>query len=105
MQVSAVIPNYNGLALLKNNLPVIVKELQGSEVIVVDDGFSTAVNLGIKAASNELVLLINTDVVPTKDFLKYLLPHFENPKIFAVGCLDKSIEGDQVTLRGRGTGK
>lgn len=68
-------------------------------------GFSSTVNKGVKEASGEIVVLLNTDVVPEKDFLDPLIIHFKDPKIFAVGCMDKSIEGSNIVLRGRGIGK
>lgn len=38
--------------------------------------------------------------------MKPLLTHFEeDEKVFAVGCLDKSIEGEKTVLRGRGLGE
>lgn len=128
--VSIIIPNYNGEELLKKNLPKVFEALQESaEIIVVDDGsedesvnflksqkvrvlrnsknlgFSSTVNKGIKAARGNIVILLNTDVNPQKDFLNYLLPHFKDPNVFAVGCLDKSYEKGKVVLRGRGIGK
>ena len=51
-----------------------------------------------------LYILFNTDVYPDKDFLTPLLSHFKDEKVFAVGCMDKSIEGKDVVLRGRGIG-
>lgn len=68
-------------------------------------GFSSNVNKGVAAASGEVVVLLNTDVIPEKGFLQPLLTHFSDPSIFAVGCMDKSKEGDTVVLRGRGLGK
>lgn len=131
MKVTVVIPNYNGRHLLQKNLPNITVIKGISEVVVVDDGsndgsvdfikknfplikliekvfndgFATAVNLGVKAASGDVVILLNTDVVPKKDFLLYLLPHFKDPRIFAVGCHDESVEGRKRIARGRGIGK
>jgi GT2 family glycosyltransferase len=149
MDISVVIPNYNGKDLLAKNLPEVIialKDYQGGkkEIIIVDDastdnsveylsnlkssfdpelrtegqisnlklikneknlGFSLTVNKGVEEANGEVVVLLNTDVCPEKDFLLPLLRHFENPKTFAVGCLDKSIEGEEIVLRGRGLGR
>jgi len=48
--------------------------------------FAAACNSGVKAASGKVVVLINNDVVPDKNFLKPLLAHFLDPQVFAVGC-------------------
>lgn len=129
MKVSIVIPNYNGQELLKKNLPKVMVSSGNAEIIVVDDyssdnsleilkefpvtvirneknlGFSKTVNRGVKESSGEIVVLLNTDVVPEKDFLEPLIAHFKDEKVFAVGCMDKSIEGAKTVLRGRGLGK
>jgi GT2 family glycosyltransferase len=49
-------------------------------------GFATACNQGVEKAKGKAVVLLNNDVVPRKDFLKPLLPHFRNKDIFAVSC-------------------
>lgn len=130
MNVSIVIPNYNGEQVLKETLPVVIKNSANCEIIVVDDGstdksvdyiktsypqvklitkkqnsgFSPTVNLGVKKAKGDLIVLFNHDVYPKKGWLKPLLPHFKNPKVFAVGCLEESLEKNQVILKGRGVG-
>ncbi len=130
--ISVVIPNWNGARLLEKNLPKVRSAVGSSaEIIVVDDGstddsdeilrrqfpeikrihisrhrgFASSVNMGVAEAVGDIVVLINTDVIPQKDFLKPLLVHFRNERVFAVGCMDKSIEGDTVVLRGRGEAK
>ena len=132
MTVSVVIPNYNGFKLLKQNLPKVLARAPQAEIIVVDDGstdesvvflkgnfprikliekvhnhgFATSVNLGVRAAYGDIVFLLNSDAVPQKGFLPPLLAQFkEREDLFAVGCLDQSIEGEKVTERGRGVGR
>ena len=67
-------------------------------------GFSSTVNKGVKESMGEIVVLLNTDIRPEKDFLEPLIKHFSDPFIFAVGCMDKSIENGKTILRGRGIG-
>ncbi len=88
-------------------LESLTKEYRNLKVIANDKnlGFSPTVNKGVRAAEGEIVILLNTDVYPEAGFLDSLLPHFEDEKVFAVGCLDKSIEGDKTILRGRGLGE
>lgn len=144
MNISFVIPNYNGEKLLQKNLPKLVDILKiyksgKVEVIVPDDsskdnslkflkefiannkssvailviennsgknkGFSANVNKGVAAAKGEIVVLFNTDITPRKDFLEPLLQHFKNEDVFAVGCMDESIENGRSVLRGRGIGR
>lgn len=131
MKVTAVVPNYNGLHLLKKNLAILVRIFGKAGVVVVDDGskdgsvdwlkshhpslkvvekvtnsgFATSVNLGVKAAEGDIVVLLNTDVIPKPDFLDSLIPHFKDEKVFAVGCLDESVERTKLVQRGRGVGK
>lgn len=144
MNLSVIIPNYNGQDLLEKNLSKVFDTISSYkdgkvEVIILDDcstdnsenvlenlipkfkslfshievkviknekniGFSPTINKGVKNASGDILILLNTDVAPEKDFLKPLLGHFQNEKVFAVGCMDKSIEGSKVVLRGRGIG-
>lgn len=130
-KVSIIIPNRNGAELLKKNLPSVIAAAKDAEVIVVDDastdaslellvkkfpsvkvikkahsdGFASTVNTGVSEASGEIVVLLNTDVRPEEGFLAPLVKHFDNPSVFAVGCLEKSIEGDHTVLRGRGEAK
>lgn len=68
-------------------------------------GFASTVDRGVRAAKGEIVVLLNTDVCPEKGFLEAVLPHFKDPKVFAVGMMDKSIEDGNIVRRGRGVGK
>lgn len=126
--ISIIIPNWNGKNLLQKHLPAVIKAAKDHEIIVVDDastddsvdfianhyphvrlikkkshdGFSSTVNVGVTHALGDIVVLLNSDVEPEEHFLEYLLPHFSDSSVFAVGCMDKSVEGDQIILRGRG---
>lgn len=68
-------------------------------------GFSSTVNKGVREAKGEIIVLLNTDVIPERGFLTPLLVHFNDDEVFAVGCMDKSIEDGKVILRGRGVGR
>lgn len=56
-------------------------------------GFSAAVNTGVRATKGNLILLLNTDVIPEKNFLESILPHFNNPKVFAVSAHEAGYGG------------
>ncbi len=143
MNISIIIPNYNGEKILNKNLPHVlaaVKHHKGKvEIIIPNDpstdkskeviasfidslkdtgivgktvdnfkkeesGFSKNVNRGVAMATGDILVLLNNDVRPHKDFLEPLLAHFEDEKVFAVGCMDESIEEGKTVLRGRGVG-
>jgi GT2 family glycosyltransferase len=143
MNISIIIPNFNGEKILIKNLPNIIEVLEdynnGSiELIISDDnssdksleilerikeqhkdsklkikivvseinkGFSSNVNRGVEKASGDILVLLNTDVTPSKNFLEPLLRHFSDGKVFAVGCMDESVEGEKIIFRGRGIGE
>lgn len=114
MKTSVVIPNYNGAELLKKNLPKVLEigadeiivvddaSTDGSLGVIEDIkekkaikgiklikhkknlGFARSVNEGVVASRGDVVILLNTDVAPQKDLLRYVLPHFKNPEVFAV---------------------
>ena len=46
--------------------------------------FPITVNDGFAAASGDIVFLLNQDVNPQPDLIKKTLPHFSNPRVFAV---------------------
>ncbi len=83
--------NYNAkLKIIKNNKNM---------------GFASAVNRGVEEASGDLIVLLNTDVIPEAGFLKAVLPHFNDPQVFAVGFMQKCDEAGKIIFRGRGVGK
>ena len=47
-------------------------------------GFIASVNRGVAAAKGNIVVLLNNDVVPEKNFLAPLRKDFQDPKVFAV---------------------
>ena len=49
-------------------------------------GFADSVNRGAALAKGELVFLLNTDVVVKAGCFEALLPHFDQPDVFAVGA-------------------
>ena len=127
-KVSVIIPNYNGRQILGKNIPSVLANCPGCEVIVVDDGslddsvqflktvkgiklvtqeknrgFAATVNNGVKRASGDLVLLLNSDVSPLTGFLQPLVEHFKgNDKLFAVAAADISYEAGGKKIKGRG---
>lgn len=145
MNISVIIPNYNGAILLQENLPKVLESVKDYkkgkvELIISDDassdnsmqvihdfidsikianitgktvthtnrkngGFSKNVTRGIHVATGDILIFLNSDVAPHKDFLNPLIEHFTDEKVFAVGCMDESIENGKVVLRGRGVGK
>ncbi len=112
---SIIVPSWDGKELLAESLPPLIRavELHGGEheIIVVDNGstdgtseyvaehfpevrvvrsdrnlfFSGGSNLGIQAAQNDIVVLLNNDMVVHEDFLAPLLSSFAAPDVFAVG--------------------
>ena len=63
--------------------------------------FGASSNRGFKASKNELVFLINNDVAPHQDCLQYLIPHFNNKKVFAVGCLEHETHVNEIGGRNK----
>jgi GT2 family glycosyltransferase len=128
LKVSIVIPNWNGSYLMSKHLRNLIKVSENAEIVVSDDnsnddsvkflktnfpevnviqrlirtGFAGNVNSGVAHANGDIVVLINTDVEPEPGYLKPLLNHFADPKVFAVGCMDKSYEKGEIKYRGRG---
>lgn len=112
--ISAIIPNYNGRDLLEKNLPTLIDELQCTgvdfEIIVADDkstddsiafleenypniilikkecnsGFSATCNAGINVASKELIFLMNSDIILTKNYFEPQFKFFEREDTFGV---------------------
>ena len=94
--ISTVLPNYNGRHLLEKNIPSLLEAIGTihNEIIVVDDcstddsvaflentypnikvirndvnlGFSSTCNKGIRAATLDLLCIVNTDVTFTPDY-------------------------------------
>ncbi len=111
MKSTIAIPNFNGENLLRENLPNILAS-GADEVLVNDDGsnddsikilkrefsqvrllvnqknlgFIPSVNKLFREALGDIVVLLNSDVFVEKDFLKPLLAHFQDKKVFAVNC-------------------
>lgn len=87
----------------------VIKSFNQPNLVIVENkinkGFSSNVNSAVKKSSGEILVLLNTDVVPEKGFLEPLLQHFKDEQVFAVGCLEKSIENGKTVLRGRGVGR
>ena len=112
---SAVIPNWNGRDLLEKYLPPLIEAMSGhpdNEIIVVDNGstdgsaafvrerfpsvrvlelpqnlgFGGGSNAGFRAARNDIVVLLNSDMRVAPDFLQPLLDGFGAPGVFAVSC-------------------
>lgn len=111
---SVVIVSWNGRKLLEESLPPLYRALSragGShEVLVVDNGsedgtaewlaelypqirlvalqanlgFGEGNNRGVRAASRDIVVLLNNDMIVEEDFLPPLLDAFEDPTLFAV---------------------
>ena len=114
-KASIVIPNWNGRDLLVKYLPSVVASVENhpdSEVIVVDNGstdgsvafieetfpevrvlplkqnlgFGGGSNAGFRAAHNDIVVLLNSDMRVERDFLQPLLDGFVDEKVFSVSC-------------------
>ncbi len=112
---SVVIPNWNGRDLLEKYLPSVVEALAGdpdNEILVVDNGstdgsaefvrtafpgvrllaldrnlgFGGGSNAGFRAARNDVVVLLNSDMRVHPGFLQPLLDGFTDDRVFAVSC-------------------
>jgi len=112
---SIVIPNWNGKDLLEKYLPSVLQATSGNrenEIIVVDNGssdgsvaflceafpsvkivalpanrgFGGGSNEGFRAARNDIVVLLNSDMRVAPDFLPPVLEGFCDPEVFAVSC-------------------
>jgi GT2 family glycosyltransferase len=110
---SVVIPNWNGRDLLEKYLPPLIEAMSGNprnEIIIVENGstdrsadfvrttfptirlvelpanlgFGGGSNAGFKAARNDIVVLLNSDMRVDLGFLQPLLDAFTDASVFAV---------------------
>jgi GT2 family glycosyltransferase len=112
---TVVIPTWNARDLVEKYLPSVVAALEGNsenEIILVDNastdgtaefvrksfptvkllsmpanlGFGGGSNAGFRAASNDVVVLLNNDMRVKPDFLQPLLKGFTDERVFSVSC-------------------
>ncbi len=89
----------NSVHFLKDNYPQI-------KIIInkKNKGFSFSCNRGFKAAKGRIVILLNSDVVPEKNFIKPLISYFDIKNTFSVSCLEKVRKNNSIEFHGRGKG-
>ncbi len=84
-----------------DNTPHILRKYQENGLIKMISenerrGVSSARNLGINNANGEIVVLLNADIIPEKDFINKILGHYENGADFVV-CESKVLN-DNYTI-------
>ena len=79
--IVAVDHNENLYQVLKDRLPSEFKIVENNG----DQGLSETRNVGIRAASGEIVAFIDDDAVAEKDWLEKLTEPFQSPNVIAVG--------------------
>jgi len=115
--ISVIIPVYKNISLFLANLKNNLKFLEGCEIIVVNDdseksikkeikqiktkniflienkknlGFGQSVNIGVKKAKGDFILLLNSDTLLKDRSYLYALDYFKNnPRLFAVSFAQK----------------
>lgn len=115
MKISVIVTNWNGLSLLKKNLKqVIAMSVEADEIIVADDassdksvsylktlqkqypklrliahkknlGFGRNTNDAVSKAKGELIVMLNNDIYPHKNYIKNSLAHFSDSNVYGVG--------------------
>lgn len=55
----------------------------------INRGFSASVNTGARFAKGDLIVLLNSDVKPEKDFLVKAIEHFSDERVFAVSLHER----------------
>jgi GT2 family glycosyltransferase len=55
----------------------------------VNRGFSSSVNTGARTSKGDLLVLLNSDVIPERDFLVSTLPLFKDDGVFAISFSEK----------------
>lgn len=112
MMLSFIIPTLNEEKHLSELLPLLTKQLEkGDEIIIVDAdskdhtadiakkfgikvvtkpkrGVGIARTEGAKEAKNDILVFLDADCNPSENFTKQLKKHFTNKKVLAVGGLD-----------------
>ena len=113
---SIIILNWDGRHLLEEFLPSVIKAVNADgrnhEIILVDNGsrdasisfvkehyprvrivalpcnmrFTGGNNAGVRAAQNDIVILLNNDMEVDPNFIAPLLGAFEDESVFAVSC-------------------
>lgn len=126
--VSIVIPNYNGGQILTKTLVSVVEAAQAywgeCEIIVVDDaspdnsvkliaenfpeikivrhdnnkGFAEAVHTGTKSSIYQIIILLNSDVRPDRNFIAPLVRWFSRDDTFSVSPLICDHRGKPVRV-------
>lgn len=128
LEVSIVIPNYNGENLIRQNMDSVIEATNAypakSEIIVVDDasqddsikvlvenfpdikivrheinkGFAEAVHSGVKSSLYSIIILLNTDVIPGRNFISPLIHYFDREDTFAVSPLIRNEKGKSMRV-------
>jgi GT2 family glycosyltransferase len=126
--LSLIIPNFNGEQILPRTLTSVCEAVRvyagPSEIIVVDDasqdnsidlilknfadiklvrhdknrGFSKAVHSGVRAAIYPIIILLNSDVYPERDFLAPLVSRFKREDTFSVSPLILDPDGNPARV-------
>lgn len=52
-------------------------------------GFSHSVNTGVRGSSGDLIILLNTDVLPSENFMEPVIKHFADGNVFGVSLNEK----------------
>lgn len=52
-------------------------------------GFAASVNTGARSSFGKLIVLLNSDVIPEKDFLVHVLDNFDDPRVFGISFNEK----------------
>ncbi|MFH1970802.1 MAG: glycosyltransferase [Patescibacteria group bacterium] len=74
----------NSVKIIKKDFPQ-VKLIKHSK----NRGFSCSANMGVRMAKGSFIVLLNTDVIPERNFLVSALPHFNDKNVFAVSLKEK----------------
>lgn len=74
---------------------IIKKEYSQVKVVQhkVNRGLSATVNTGVRSAKGELICLLDSDVVPEKNFLQSAATYFKSPNLFGVSLNERGTAG------------